>query len=119
MQSQRDSQRAGLFAHFASLTVGCALLLLPAVCGGQALLQTLKNFGDADPGGAQSRSPLVVGTNGALYGTTVAGGSNGFGTVFSVNPDGSGFTVLHHFSTNDSDGQYPWAGLVQGDDGVL
>jgi uncharacterized repeat protein (TIGR03803 family) len=34
-----------------------------------------------------------------LYGTTVFGGSLGYGTVFAVNTDGTGFTNLHNFST--------------------
>jgi len=108
-----------LFAHFANLTVGCALFWLPPVSQGQAILQTIKNFGDADRGGAESRATLIVGNDGALYGTTVTGGSNGVGTIFSVRPDGTEFTVLHHFGIDGNDGQYPWAGLLQGRDGMF
>jgi uncharacterized repeat protein (TIGR03803 family) len=46
-----------------------------------------------------------------LYGTTESGGSLGFGTMFAVNTDGSGFTTLHTF-TGGSDGAYPRAGLM-------
>src|SRR6266568_3610461 len=46
-----------------------------------------------------------------LYGTTAFGGSSGFGTVFKVNTDATGFTNLHDF-TNSGDGATPWAGLV-------
>ncbi|HTB84488.1 MAG TPA: choice-of-anchor tandem repeat GloVer-containing protein [Candidatus Sulfotelmatobacter sp.] len=49
-------------------------------------------------------------TPGTLYGTTSADG-DGYGTVFSVNPDGTDYTVLHDF-TGGSDGNYPAAGLV-------
>jgi uncharacterized repeat protein (TIGR03803 family) len=47
-----------------------------------------------------------------LYGTTFAGGnsSQGKGTVFKVDTDGSGFAVLKHFT--GSDGARPWAGLA-------
>jgi uncharacterized repeat protein (TIGR03803 family) len=45
------------------------------------------------------------------YGTTSLGGSSGVGTVFAVNADGTGFTILHSF-TGGSDGANPWAGLV-------
>ena len=44
------------------------------------------------------------------YGTAANGGSWGYGTVFAVNADGTGFTNLHSF--NYSDGANPWAGLV-------
>ena len=45
-----------------------------------------------------------------LYGTTANGGSFGYGTVFKVNTDGSGFTLLKEF-TGDNGGD-PLAGLV-------
>ena len=58
-----------------------------------------------------------------LYGTALAGGAFGRGTVFKVNTDGSGFTTLHSFtkgvyhpvlnpSSTNSDGANPVAGLV-------
>jgi uncharacterized repeat protein (TIGR03803 family) len=52
-----------------------------------------------------------------LYGTTFTGGSSeGFGTVFAVNTDGTGFTNLHSFSggfnTTNSEGGNPFAGLI-------
>jgi uncharacterized repeat protein (TIGR03803 family) len=50
-----------------------------------------------------------------LYGTTSGGffstAQSGFGTVFSVNTDGSDFTTLYSF-TNGSDGANPYAGLI-------
>jgi uncharacterized repeat protein (TIGR03803 family) len=52
-----------------------------------------------------------------LYGTTSSGGTNGTGTVFAVNTDGTGFTVLHTFnalvSGTNSDGANPVSGLLQ------
>ena len=78
----------------------------------------LKNFNDAD--GSQVLAPVLEGLDGALYGTTYAGGSGGKGTVFKVNKDGSGFTVLKNFSTSaTADGLSPAAGLVQDGDGAL
>jgi uncharacterized repeat protein (TIGR03803 family) len=46
-----------------------------------------------------------------LYGTTAFGGTSGDGTVFSINTNGTGFTVLHEF-TGGSDGYIPTAGLI-------
>jgi uncharacterized repeat protein (TIGR03803 family) len=42
---------------------------------------------------------LVQGTDQHLYGLTDQNGANGRGTLFQVNPDGSGFTVKHDFAT--------------------
>lgn len=53
-----------------------------------------------------------------LYGTASGGGTNGNGTVFSINISGGNFTVLHtftatsFFSASNLDGASPAAGLV-------
>ena len=44
-----------------------------------------------------------------LYGTAYQAGSYGFGTIFTVGTDGTGFNVLYSF-TGGSDGAYPWVG---------
>ena len=41
----------------------------------------------------------MQGSDGALYGTTSSGGASGAGTVFKVNPDGTGFTTLVSFNS--------------------
>ncbi len=69
--------------------------------------------------GTRPTSPLLQGLDGALYGTTASGGTSGYGTVFKVNPDGTGYTTLHTFTTVGVDGLTPYAGLVQGSDGTL
>ena len=60
--------------------------------------------------GAFPYAGLVVSGN-TLYGTAEEGGSSGFGTVYAVNTDGSGFTTLHSFNSI-SDGGPPDGGLV-------
>ncbi len=80
--------------------------------------------------GAHARSGLIEGTDGALYGVTQQGGKYyrlpgvgdsgfvGYGVIFRVNRDGSGFAVLHDFDATG--GERPIAnGLVQGLDGEL
>ncbi|MCX6921879.1 MAG: hypothetical protein NT154_01480 [Verrucomicrobia bacterium] len=55
-----------------------------------------------------------------LYGTAERGGASGYGTVFSVNTDGSGFTTVYSFtaptvpggSGTNSDGAVPWSGVI-------
>src|ERR1700677_2663449 len=71
---------------------------------------TLHSFGAVPGGGSQPNAGLILSGN-TLYGTTFEGGSSGFGTVFAVNTDGSGYTNLYSF-TDGSDGANPYAGLV-------
>ena len=48
-----------------------------------------------------------------LYGTGEHGGDQGYGTVFAIHTDGSGFTNLHNFSYDLDNGRGPFAGLVR------
>jgi len=70
---------------------------------------------DNGPGGTNSEgaypSSGVILSGNTLYGTTYAGGSSDSGTVFSVNVDGTGFTIVHDF-TGGADGANSEAGLV-------
>jgi uncharacterized repeat protein (TIGR03803 family) len=85
-------------------------------------LTTLYNFcsqtGCAD--GEEPFGGLVQATDGNFYGTTVAGGTthscNSFtcGTVFKITPTGT-LTTLHSF--DGTDGESPYAGLVQATSG--
>ncbi len=59
----------------------------------------------------------LVLSNNTLYGTASQGGGSGYGTVFAVNTDGTGFTNLHNFTavvydptlqnSTNNDGAYP------------
>ena len=60
--------------------------------------------------GEQPQAGLLL-SGGTLYGTAYGGGTNGYGTVYSVQTNGTNFTVLHAF-TNTPDGAYPQAGLA-------
>ncbi len=51
--------------------------------------------------GAMPWCSLVLSGN-TLYGTTLNGGSQGFGTVFAVRTNGTMFTVLHHFQSSSN-----------------
>ena len=62
----------------------------------------------------RSTAPLAQGGDGTLYGVSASGGVSGppgNGTVFKVQPDGSGFSIIYSF-TNGSDGSGPMAGLI-------
>ena len=94
-----------------------ALLYLPTSAWGQIQEQRLKSFGFASQSGGMPNS-LVLGADGALYGTTTGGGSNSVGTIFRLNPDGTGYVQLHSFGGDATDGSVP-TGLIQGIDGSL
>ena len=68
--------------------------------------------------GLQPAAPLLEGSDGALYGTTVTGGGNAVGSVFKLKKDGSGYTKLYAFGFNDS-AVNPYAGLIEGSDKAL
>ena len=72
------------------------------------------------PDGSQPLAGLVQATNGDFYGTTYIGGSEGKGEVFKITPNGA-FTTLHSFCSQSgcTDGENPFAGLIQGVDGNL
>ena len=60
----------------------------------------------ADPGGSLTLS------GSKLYGMTADGGSNGNGTLFSINTDGTGFGLVHSFTGSTSDGANPYGSLM-------
>jgi len=91
----------------------------------------LKRFSELDPvygtnaDGSYVRAGLAL-WNGVLCGTAQWGGVFGSGVVFKMNPDGSGYAVLKHFSATtysngnyiNTDGATPLADLMVAD-GVL
>jgi uncharacterized repeat protein (TIGR03803 family) len=55
-------------------------------------------------------SALAISTN-VLFGTTTSGGISNYGTIFRINTDGSGFSVLHQFTSTYDAGE-PFCGPV-------
>jgi len=80
------------------------------------MFTTLHSFDGTD--GVNPDAGLVQGTDANLYGTTYGGGTNDEGTVFEITPDGK-LTTLYNFCSqaNCTDGDAPFAGLVQATDG--
>jgi uncharacterized repeat protein (TIGR03803 family) len=78
----------------------------------------LKEFNGSD--GSNPYASVIQDSAGVLYGTTVYGGSSGFGTVFKLTPDGSGgypHSVLKEF--NGPDGSSPFFSVIQDSGGAL
>jgi uncharacterized repeat protein (TIGR03803 family) len=75
--------------------------------------------GGAD-GGNPTGGPLVMDSQGNLYGTTTLGGQYGVGTIFKITP-GVGESVLYTFTYGrvGNDGGYPAAGLTADSSGNL
>ena len=67
--------------------------------------------------GSSPYGNLFQGTDGGLYGMTYNGGQHSGGTIVRINPDGTGFKVLHHFFSGD--GTLPYGGVVEAANGRL
>jgi uncharacterized repeat protein (TIGR03803 family) len=79
----------------------------------EGTLTTLHSFDGTD--GASPYAGLVQATDGNFYGTTNGGGAHSNnGTVFKITPSGT-LTTLHSFDGTDGEG--PYAGVVQATDG--
>jgi uncharacterized repeat protein (TIGR03803 family) len=67
-------------------------------------------------GSSDPYTGLIQGSDGNFYGTSGAGGTSDDGTVFRITPSGVK-TVLYSFAQSGSDGEIPYAGVIQGSDG--
>ncbi|MEB8535774.1 choice-of-anchor tandem repeat GloVer-containing protein, partial [Acidithiobacillus ferriphilus] len=80
------------------------------------------NDGNDGNDGDQPNGGLVMAASGNLYGTTVFGGTNNLGTVFTITPSGAEST-FYSFGGNDgndgNDGDQPNGGLVMAASGNL
>jgi len=80
-------------------------------------VEVLHEFGAFADDGQFPYGTLVEASDGNFYGTTTAGGTAGYGTIYRYAPDGT-YTILYSFG-NIPDGQQPFAGLIQASDGRL
>src|SRR5437667_288151 len=71
---------------------------------GRSVFRCFRRFDRNGGEGFYPRASLLEGSDGALYGTTAYGGITeavtgySFGTVFRLNKDGGGYTVLRRFT---------------------
>ena len=101
--------------HYRLVATNSAGMSLSADEAFTTLPQTLINlytFTNTVVGGADPNGDLVLSGN-TLYGTTSSGGTFGYGAIFAVHTDGSGFTNLHSLAYDD--GKYPYNGLTLSD----
>ena len=122
-KSQVPTGRVGLSTGD-SCAIRCAQLLALALCSalsaGQTNFSVLKFFGVPDLTAIHPDSRLTEGSDGALYGTTRSGGQYGWGTIFKMNKNGTGYEILHSFTGYPGDGAAsPYSGVLEGIDGAL
>ncbi len=80
-------------------------------------LTPLHTFDSLD--GRYPSAPVIADASGNLYGTTYAGGSAGYGTVFKLDAANNyALTTLHHF-VGGLDGRYPSAAVTADASGNL
>jgi uncharacterized repeat protein (TIGR03803 family) len=92
------------------LAVLCALFLGVANAPAQFnLLHSFLDAGNSDGSFPQYGAPTVSGST--LYGMTYRGGFSGYGSVFKMNTNGTGFTLLHNFN-GYTDGRWPYGSLT-------
>jgi uncharacterized repeat protein (TIGR03803 family) len=91
----------------------CGTVFEIAPNGAETVLYSFRGGND----GENPEAGLIADSAGNLYGTTLVGGSGGFGTVFKLAPNGTE-TVLHTFA-GGSDGEYPAAGVIADSSGNL
>ncbi len=91
--------------------IGCGTVFsIDPASGEEKILHVFKNT----PTDGQTPTGDLVVLKGKLYGTTRAGGVNGYGTVFSLNPVNHKETIVYSFCsvTRCNDGAAPYAGLI-------
>jgi len=74
--------------------------------------RVLRSFAGGGGDGSEPEGSLIQ-SGSVLYGMTPYGGSSNLGTLFEVNTDGSGFSILHSFVGGSSDGARPFGSLIQ------
>ena len=79
----------------------------------------LHHFTGGISDGAAPRARLLESSDGRLYGTTYSGGTNGPGTVFAINKDGSDFAIVRSLTASATDAGYPEGPLMEGSDGAF
>jgi uncharacterized repeat protein (TIGR03803 family) len=81
----------------------------------------LHSFTGTSGDGLNPLGSLVCDTNNTLYGVTWLGGASGLGTVFKINGDGTGYSVLTSFTGvgGTASGGQPRGALIIGLDGIL
>ena len=98
-----------------------AVVLFWNVCAaGPAGAQTCSVIHSFENDLGRRRPGSLFGDDGVLYGTTQWGGSYGYGSVYTLTPDGvGGYTFATLYSFPGDEGIAPAAALLRGSDGMF
>ncbi len=108
-----DGNFYGTTASGGANNLGTVFKMTPA--GEQTVLYSFT----AAPDGQTPPAGLSSNSDGYLYGVTYRGGTDNFGTIFRIAPDGTGYATLHSFAGGAADGAYPGTKLRNVADGTL
>ncbi len=102
--------------HFGGAHSGGTVFKIDPDGNGHTVLYNFNSESGTGPLGG-----VLQASNGKLYGVTQNEGFFGAGSIFSMNPDGSDFTVVFYFNNNApiNSGYYSRGNLIQGVDGFL
>ena len=90
-----DGNFYGTTSNGGTIGIGTVFKITPA--GVETVLYSFTGTGTGGDG-ANPQAGLIQGSDGNLYGTTIDGGTSGYGTVFKITPAGRG-PVLYSFTT--------------------
>jgi uncharacterized repeat protein (TIGR03803 family) len=113
-ESLIEDSSGNFYANAGGGTAGYGTLLKLSSDGTKQILYNFQGPSD----GERPNSPLVLDSQGSLYGTTFYGGPNHAGTIFELAWDGT-FTTLYAFGKSKTDALYPYAGLTIDNQGNL
>lgn len=98
---------------------GTVFQLTPPPGGGTEWVETILYSFTALPDGAFPSSEVTRDEEGNLYGTTLLGGTNNFGAVYRLSPQGSVWGESVIFSFSGADGSSPFGRLLLDQTGAL
>jgi uncharacterized repeat protein (TIGR03803 family) len=119
----KNGELYGTTEYGGAAGLGTIFELDPPPVDGAWRATVLHSFAGGEDG-VEPLANVVVGENGALYGTTFEGGLSGNGTVFELHPPstpGGAWTekILYTFTRQNADGAEPGGNLLIGKGGVL
>jgi uncharacterized repeat protein (TIGR03803 family) len=108
-----DGKLYGMTIYGGKYNVGCIYVL----DADGTNFSVLKSFKSGSSEGIYPQGNLIQASDGKLYGMTYNGGTNNYGTVFRINPDGTDFTTIKNFDSTN--GRFPFGDLLEASDGKL
>ncbi len=122
MKRSHNGRNAALVAGpLVALTGILVLAGPPARAQSEMSLNTLHGFSNQRINATYPFGRLLRASDGYLYGTTYAGGSGDYGTIFRYDPAANTLTLLYNFTGYGAagTGSYPQNRLIQAADGRL